>query len=209
MAMRYKLLAIICLTVFSYQSGFSQENNYVAGKKDGVWNYYGTNKVLLARHFYKNGERTDIWEFYTISGTLSWTYNFKTSSANYLIENTADGYYAYQNGDSSWTKKQPSKKNIWLASESQWNDFLVKNLKYPEAAVQTRTQGKVEIRVYLDDHGNAVKYELGNNLDPLLNKEAMRVTKSFNPEFVPAVNNGTNVSSIYTLKVSFKLADSR
>jgi Gram-negative bacterial TonB protein C-terminal len=209
MVMKYKLLVIFCLSVLSFHSGFSQENNMVAGKKDGVWNYYGTNKALLARHFYKDGLRVGIWEFYTMNGALYWTYNFNTSTANYLMENTEDGFYAYQDGDSSWSKKQPTKKTIWLSSEMQWNDFLVKNLKYPEAAVRTRTQGKVDVRVYVDDHGNAAKYELGNNLDPLLNKEAVRVTKLFDPEFVPAVNNGKKVSSIYTLKVSFKLADSR
>ena len=125
------------------------------------------------------------------------------------MENTRDGFYAYQNGDSSWIKKPPTKKTIWLGSESQWNDFLVNNLKFPEAAVQTRIQGKVEIRVYVDDHGNAIRYQLGNNIDPLLNKEAMRVTKLFNPEFIPASNFGKNVRSIYILKVSFLLADSQ
>ena len=38
------------------------------GKKDGVWNYYGSNKVLLARHFYNEGVKTGIWEFYNING---------------------------------------------------------------------------------------------------------------------------------------------
>lgn len=206
--MKYKLLAF-CLSFLILQTLSAQENAYKSGKKDGVWNYYGPNKVLLARHFYKDGERTGIWEFYTLKSVLSWTYNFKTSAANYILENTENGYYAYQNGDSSWIKKQPAKKTLWLASTDQWDNFLVNNLKFPESAVQKRIQGKVEIKVYVDDHGNAVKYELGNNIDPLLNKEAVRVARLFNPEFVPAENNGTKVWSIYILKVSFKLADSR
>ena len=42
-----------------------------------------------------------------------------------------------------------------------------------------------------------------------MDKEALRVTKLFNPEFVPAQNNGKKVKSIYVLKVSYKLADYR
>ena len=208
--MKFKTSSLICVALLATLLSYSQTNNLKNGKKDGVWNYYdGSNKILLARHFYNEGVRVGIWEFYTIGGVLSWTYNFNNSTATYILENTEDGFYAYQSADSSWIKKQPSKKTIWLGSESQWNDFLVNNLKYPEDAVQTRVQGKVEIRVYVDDQGNAVKYELGNNIDPLLNKEAMRVTRLFNPEFIPAVYNGRNVWSIYTLKVSFKLADTR
>jgi hypothetical protein len=207
--MKNKLLVVCCFTFLTLQSLFAQENVYKSGKKDGVWNYYGPNKVLLARHFYKDGVRTGIWEFYNLQGVLSWTYDFKTSSATYILENTADGFYAYQNGDSSWIKKQPTKKTLWLASTDQWDNFLVNNLKFPESAVQKRIQGKVEIKVYVDDHGNAAKYELGNNIDPQLNREAVRVARLFNPEFVPAENNGKKLWSIYVLKVSFKLADSR
>ncbi len=208
--MKVKIASLLFISLFSIGSSFSQTNVLKAGKKDGVWNYFdGSNKILLARHFYKDGERVGIWEFYTMAGVLSWTYNFKTATATHILENTQDGFYAYQNGDSSWIKNTPAKKTIWLASESQWNDFLVNNLKYPEAAVQKRVQGKVEIKVYVDDHGNAVKYELANNIDPLLNSEAVRVTRLFNPEFVPAVNNGKNIWSIYKVKVSFKLADTR
>jgi hypothetical protein len=31
------------------------QNAMKNGKKDGVWNYYGSNKALLARHFYDEG----------------------------------------------------------------------------------------------------------------------------------------------------------
>ncbi len=42
-----------------------------------------------------------------------------------------------------------------------------------------------------------------------MDKDALRVAKLFGPEFVPASNQGKNVKSIYTLKVSYKLADYR
>jgi hypothetical protein len=42
-----------------------------------------------------------------------------------------------------------------------------------------------------------------------MDKDALRVAKLFAPEFVPAQNNGQKVKSIYTLLVSYKLADYR
>ncbi len=206
--MRNKLFAIICLFVFIQQFAFAQ-NAYKAGKKDGVWNYYGNNKILLARHFYNEGIKTGIWEFYNIQGNLSWTYNFTTAAANYIIEITASGFDAYMGDDGKYVKKQPDVKTIWLASESQWNNFLVSNLKFHEESATARVPGKVEIRVYVDENGNPTSYKLGNDVESDMDKEALRVTKLFSPEFVPAQNKGKKVKSIYVLKVSYKLADYR
>ena len=206
--MKLKLFFVYCLLFFTHQVVFSQ-NAYKSGKKDGVWNYYGSNKALLARHFYNEGVKTGIWEFYNIQGTLSWTYNFNTSSATYLIENTADGFYAYMGSDGKWVRKQPDVKTIWLSSESQWNNFLVNNLKFHEESVPARIPGKPEIHVYVDENGNATDYKMGNDIEKDMDKEAIRVAKLYDPEFVPAMKNGKPVKSIYVLKVSYKLADYR
>jgi hypothetical protein len=147
----------------------------IAGKKDVII------AVLLARHFYNEGVKTGIWEFYDIKGNLSWTYNFNTSSASYIIENTADGFYAYMGDDGKYIKKEPDTKTIWLSSESQWNNFLVNNLKYHEESVPARVPGKVEIRVYVDENGNPTDYKLGNDVEMDMDKEALRVTKLFKP----------------------------
>lgn len=203
----WRPVLLISLLVITVQCCFAQ-NAIKNGKKDGLWNYYGSNKAILARHYYHEGIKTGIWEFYTINGALSWTYNFKTSTPNYLIENIENGSYAYMGDDGQWVKKAPTKPAIWLASQSQWNNFLVNNLKLPDKAAQTRISNKVVIRVYLDENGNVTDYKPATNTEDL-NADALRVVKLFGPEFVPASNNGKNVKSIYTLKVSYKLADYR
>jgi hypothetical protein len=200
-----KPVFLISLFVITQQFCFAQ-NALKNGKKDGVWNYYGSNKALLARHFYNEGLKTGIWEFYNINGVLSWTYNFRTSTPTYLIQNIENGSYAYLGDDGQWAKKPPTKPAIWLASQSQWNNFLVNNLKFPDESAQTGISNKVVIRVYIDENGNVTAYKPSTNMDDL-NVEALRVTKLFGPEFVPASNNGKNVKSIYTLRVSYKLAD--
>lgn len=206
--MKRILISLFSVITISAQFAYAQ-NAMKNGKKDGTWNYYGNNKVLLSRHFYKEGVKVGIWEFYDLSGTLSWTYNFNTSTASYILANTEDGFYAYQGSDGKWVKKNPDVKPIWLSSVSQWNNFLVNNLKFPEESATIRVPGKVEIRVEIDEQGNVLGYKLGNDIEADLNKEALRVAKLYAPEFTPAQNNGIKVKSIYTLKVSYKLADYR
>jgi periplasmic protein TonB len=206
--MKKKIALFASLFVLSLNLTFAQ-NAYKGGKKDGVWNYYSNNKVLLARHFYNEAVKTGIWEFYDIHGALSWTYNFNTAKATYVMVNTEDGFYAYLGSDGKWVKKAPDTKPLWLSSQSQWNNFLVNNLKFHEESDPARVPGKVEIRVYIDEQGKVTGYKLGNDIEADMDKDALRVAKLYNPEFVPAQNNGAKVKSIYTLKVSYKLADYR
>lgn len=206
--MKKKIVLFVSLFVLFLNTTFAQ-NAYKGGKKDGVWNYYGSNKVLLARHFYNEGVKTGIWEFYDIQGALSWTYNFNTSTATYIMVNSADGFYAYMGSDGKWIKRAPDRKTLWLSSQSQWNNFLVNNLKFHEESDPARVPGKVEIRVYVDEQGNVTDYKLGNDVEMDMDKDALHVAQLFGPEFVPAQANGVNVKSIYTLKVSYKLADYR
>ena len=111
--------------------------------------------------------------------------------------------------DGKWIKKKPSQPALWLSSQAQYNNFLVNNLKYHEESVPARVPGKVEIRVSIDENGNVTGYKIGNDVESDMDKEALRVVKLYGPEFVPAQNNGKRVKSIYTLKVSYKLADYR
>jgi hypothetical protein len=206
--MKPKIVILLSVFVITLNFVFAQ-NAYKGGKKDGVWNYYGSNKVLLARHFYNESVKVGIWEFYDINGNLWWTYNFNTATSTYLMTNTEDGFFAYQGSDGKWVKKTPDVKPVWLSSQSQWNNFLVNNLKFHEESVPVRDPGKVEIRVYIDEQGNVSGYKLGNDVEMDIDKDALRVAKLYHPEFVPAQNNGMKVKSVYTLKVSYKLADYR
>jgi hypothetical protein len=86
------------------------QNAYKGGKKDGVWNYYGSNKGIAGPSFYNEGVKTGIWEFYDIHGALSWTYNFNTSTATYVMVNSEDGFYAYMASDGKWKKKRTGQK---------------------------------------------------------------------------------------------------
>ncbi len=206
--MKKKIALFTGLFVLTLNLTFAQ-NAFKGGKKEGVWNYYSSSKVLLARHFYNEGVKTGIWEFYDIHGALSWTYNFNNATATYIMVNSEDGFYAYLGSDGKWAKKAPDTKPLWLSSQSQWNNFLVNNLKFHEESDPARVPGKVEIRVYIDEQGNATDYKLGNDVEMDMDKDALRVAKLYNPEFVPAQNNGVKIKSIYTLKVSYKLADYR
>ena len=83
----------------------------------------------------------------------------------------------------------PTKPALWLASQSQWNNFLVNNLKFHEESVPARDPGKVEIRVNVDENGNVTGYKPEIILKPIWIRTHC-VAKLFGPEFIPASNNG-------------------
>ena len=179
----------------------SREKKTVSGIIMAATKYYSPGIFIM------KALRTGIWEFYTIDGNFGGPI---ISIIQQPLKCITRRRFLFIPGQ-RWQmgKKRSRAKTIWLSSESQWNNFLVNNLKLPEESVPARVPGKVEIRVYIDEKGNATGYKIGNDIEVSLDKEALRVTKLFGPEFVPADNNGTNVKSIYTLIVSYKLADYR
>lgn len=82
--------------------------------------------------------------------------------------------------------------------------FIAKNIKYPTVAKENGTQGTVYLRIEVKKTGEIGKIELQRGVDPLLNKEAIRVIKTL-PKFKPGELNGKKVNVWYSIPVTFKL----
>ena len=88
--------------------------------------------------------------------------------------------------------------------EAELTNYITKNLKYPQIAIDNEIQGKVVCLFVVTETGNIERIEVIRSLDPTCDKEALRVIKSF-PKFIPGKLNGKNVSVWYTLPIAFKL----
>lgn len=82
--------------------------------------------------------------------------------------------------------------------------FIGKNVKYPNIARENNIQGKVYVRFVVTDKGLVEKVQLARGIDPLLDKEAIRVVKTL-PKWTPGKQGGKNVSVWYTVPINFKL----
>ncbi|MDD4967907.1 MAG: TonB family protein [Paludibacter sp.] len=88
--------------------------------------------------------------------------------------------------------------------ESTLMSAISQNLKYPTIAQENGIQGMVIVRFLVEKDGSISRIEIVRSLDPACDKEAIRLIKLL-PKFIPAKQNGVNVSVWYTLPIAFKL----
>ena len=83
----------------------------------------------------------------------------------------------------------------------QW---LSNNIKYPVVAEENGVQGRVIVTFVVERDGSITDVRVVKSVDPSLDKEAVRVTKSM-PHWIPGKQNGSAVRVKYTLPVTFRL----
>lgn len=82
--------------------------------------------------------------------------------------------------------------------------FLSANVHYPEVAEKNEIQGRVIISFVVERNGTITDVEVVKSVDPLLDKEAIRVIRSM-PQWKPGTLNGKPVRVKYTTPVTFRL----
>ena len=106
-------------------------------------------------------------------------------------------YYIQTDTITGETKEIPFK--IFL---DQW---VIKNLRYPQEAVEKKIQGRVIVALRIDKKGIlSIKEIIGRN--PLLEEEACRIFDGF-PQLSPALQRGKPVNILYNYPITFRLAN--
>jgi protein TonB len=83
-------------------------------------------------------------------------------------------------------------------------NFIRKNTKYPNEAIEKDIQGRVYVRFLITEEGEIKKAEVIRRIHPLLDKEALRVINEM-PKWIPGENNGKKVSVSFSVPVNFIL----
>ena len=85
------------------------------------------------------------------------------------------------------------------------HEYIRMNLRYPERSWKNNSEGRVVVKFIVDVDGTACVLKVDkSSCDILLDKEAIRVVKSF-PRWKPASVSGRKVRQLFSLPVSFKL----
>ena len=82
--------------------------------------------------------------------------------------------------------------------------FLSKNIKYPVEAMENDVQGRVIIQFVVKKDGSISDTKVAKSVDPLLDKEALRVINAM-PKWKPGMHEGKTVNVKYTIPVAFKV----
>lgn len=82
--------------------------------------------------------------------------------------------------------------------------YISRAVKYPGPCLDNKTEGRVVCRFTITKEGVVKDIVVTTSVDPLLDKEAVRVL-SLMPKWIPARHNGERVDSKYSLPVTFRL----
>ena len=113
----------------------------------------------------------------------------------FLIEKPP--YYVQTDTLTGETKEIPMKNFL-----DQW---VMKNIRYPQEAVEKKIQGKVIVQLRIDKKGIlSIKEIRGRN--PLLEEEACRIFDGF-PQLFPALQRGKPVNILYNYPIVFRITE--
>ena len=82
--------------------------------------------------------------------------------------------------------------------------YLAENIKYPKEAENAGMQGRVIVQFVVDTDGSIEDAKVVRAVDPLLDKEAIRVINAM-PKWKPGMQDGKEVRVKYTVPIAFRL----
>jgi TonB family protein len=91
----------------------------------------------------------------------------------------------------------------YIGGKEAMNEFIAKNLKFPEECKDDDIIGNVFVRFVVSKDGDVKDAQIMRSLDHPFDKEALRVINSM-PKWIPGKQNGVNVSVYYVVPISFK-----
>ena len=89
---------------------------------------------------------------------------------------------------------------------TEFNDFLVKNIKYPPDAREQKIQGKAIVAFIIEKDGSVSNVRLLRSPNESLGVEAVRVV-SMSPKWTPGYQNGKAVRVQFAVPVNFTFTD--
>ena len=103
-----------------------------------------------------------------------------------------------------YTEDKVDQKATYFGGQTDLYRFISYSLQYPEEAFRNNIQGKVVLRLLIEQNGEISDISIYKSVHPLLDSEALRVAKTM-LRFTPAIKNGLPVRSYLYLPIGFKL----
>ena len=85
-------------------------------------------------------------------------------------------------------------------------EWLGKNLRYPQAAVDARIEGTVYVKFVVEEDGTLTNVEAFQGVHPILDSAAIEVIQKM-PRWIPGKYKGKPVRSVFILPMMFQLPD--
>lgn len=97
---------------------------------------------------------------------------------------------------------------LTLLDETQFgslNDFLMKNIQYPEKAAESFMEGTEVVRFVVTPKGEVTDFNIINSVSPEIDQEVMRVLKTTSKMWKPGTQNGMPAAIEQEVSIAFAL----
>ena len=123
------------------------------------------------------------------------TFNPHTTTTNNNVQNTNTEAIDV-------TETMPS----FVGGKEQLNKWLAANIHYPELALENGIKGTVVASVAIEPDGSIGEVTIKKSVDPLLDKETIRIFKSM-PRWNPGTQNGKPVRVVLDMPLNFNFTE--
>ncbi len=165
---------------------------------NGVSHHYNENGYVDSIGHFSRGKRNG--EFLKLVGDslkYKWKYIYRDDSLIEVIDlekQKKDSVKSYND----------EKESDYPGGTKGWQRYLVKNLKYPERAMNGNIQGQVILQFVVDKTGIVVDPFIYHSVEYSLDEAALGIVKG-SGKWEPAFQNGHNVKSYKSQPINFKL----
>ncbi len=90
--------------------------------------------------------------------------------------------------------------------QDEFRRYIAENIRYPQESAEEGVQGRVFVEFIVRKDGSVTDAKIVRGIDPLLDKEALRVV-SASPPWVPGRQRGQEVDVKFTFPVIFQLKE--
>jgi periplasmic protein TonB len=183
---------------FKDRAGKTMHGNYFIYKPDGVTDTFG---------FYSNGKKTGDWYVLASNNRTLKQLHFENDVLVYEKDSMQLNEQYKKYSDSLKAAAPPGTKDIeseFAGGTRGWQQYLNKNLRYPQDAIDHEYQGATVIQFEVDETGKINGPAVFKSVEYSIDKEAMRMILQ-SPNWTPAVLHGRNVKSYKRQPVIFRL----
>lgn len=177
-------------------------------KRNGFCRYYHANGYQDSAGFCIDNLPARRWWYYDNKGNLIKTKLFDNGVViqDSALINLPPNFIANfdQEDDTRIdTTSQVDFPSTYNGGVSGWLRFLVRNLRYPQRAIDAGIQGQVMVLFLVDKKGKTQNPDIIKSVEYTLDEEAMRlITES--PEWKPALQHGEAVKSSMKQQIIFR-----
>lgn len=97
-------------------------------------------------------------------------------------------------------------KPVYPNMDMDFNDFIIENLNYPDAAKKQGIQGTVDMFFVVEPSGNATNFKVENGVGAGCSEEALRLLQLLH--WYPGIKDGKAVRTAMKLSITFNLENS-